>query len=148
MTKNSSKFRFLSRREEECLSEKEKNAYYGDIRMYCKNRKLTNTTFAATKIGPILKKPTEAIARAVCKVLAGGEVKIVVDGTENIPEGAVIFASTHQGVMDGFVWIPYCPKHALIFHGKEVNKLLLMAQVNTGLILASKNLNNTEQRSA
>lgn len=146
MTKNSSKFRFLSRREEECLSEKEKNAYYGALRMYCQNRKLTNTTFAATKIGPILKKPTEAIARVVCKILAGGEVKIVVDGTENIPNGSVIFASTHQGVMDGFVWIPYCPKHALIFHGKEVNKLLLMAQVNTGLILASKDINNTEQR--
>ena len=95
---------------------------------------------------PFLKKPTEAIARAVCKALAGGYVKIVVDGVENIPDEAVIYASTHQGVMDGFVWIPYCPEHALIFHGKEVNKLLLLAQVNTGLILASKNLANTEHR--
>lgn len=144
--KKNSDFRVLSHKEERLLNEEERTAYYSELRRYCKNRRLTNTTFAATKIGPILKKPTEAIARAVCKVLAGGEVKIVVDGTENIPEEAVIFASTHQGVMDGFVWIPYCPRHALIFHGKEVNKLLLMAQVNTGLILASKNLNNSEQR--
>lgn len=146
MAKHNNGFKILSHREEMLLNEEEITTYYSGLREYCKSRRLTNTTFAATKIGPILKKPTEAIARAVCKVLAGGEVKIVVDGTENIPDGAVIFASTHQGVMDGFVWIPYCPKHALIFHGKEVNKLLLMAQVNTGLILASKNLNNTEQR--
>lgn len=136
----------LTGKEERALSKGDRVIYYKRLREYCLNRKLTNTTPLATKIGPILKKPTEAIARTMCKVLAGGEVKIVVDGTENIPEGAVIFASTHQGVMDGFVWIPHCPKHALIFHGKEVNKLLLLAQANTGLILASKNKNNKEQR--
>lgn len=136
----------LSYREELKLGKEEREKYYSEYREFCRKRRLTNTTFAATKIGPLLKKPTEAIARTVCKALAGGEVKIVVDGVENIPDEAVIYASTHQGVMDGFVWIPYCPEHALIFHGKEVNKLLLLAQVNTGLILASKNLANTEQR--
>ena len=84
MAKHNNGFKILSHREEMLLNEEEITAYYSELREYCKSRRLTNTTFAATKIGPILKKPTEAIARAVCKVLAGGEVKIVVDGTENI----------------------------------------------------------------
>lgn len=32
---------------------------------------------------------------------------MIADGQENIPDGAVIFAGTHQGILDGFVWIPY-----------------------------------------
>lgn len=104
--KRTQKIRILSYREELELNTEEKGKYYHDLREWCKKRKLTNTTFGATVIGPLLKKPTEAIARAVCKALAGGKVEIVVDGTANIPDGSVIFASTHQGVMDGFVWIP------------------------------------------
>lgn len=136
----------LTGKEERALSKGDRVVYYKKLREYCLSRKLTNTTPLATKIGPVLKKPTEAIARAVCKVLAGGQVEIVVDGTENIPDGAVIFASTHQGVMDGFVWIPHCPKHALIVHGAETNKALLLAQVNTGLILVTKNKEKKESR--
>ena len=128
------------------MSVEEKQIYYDKLRKFCAERKLCTTTPGALTVAPKLKKVTEKIAKKVSEILAGGEVEIVVDGIENIPEGPIIFASTHQGVMDGFVWIPYCSKHALIFHGKEVNKLLLMAQINTGLILASKNLNNTEQR--
>ena len=86
MANPNSDFRILSHKEETFLNEEEKTAYYSELRKYCMDRRLTNTTFAATKIGPILKKPTEAIARIVCKALAGGRVETVVDGTENIPE--------------------------------------------------------------
>ena len=60
--------------------------------------------------------------------------------------GAVIFASTHQGILDGFVWIPDCPKHALVVHSRETNKALLMAQLNTGLILVTKNKKRANER--
>lgn len=73
-------------------------------------------------------------------------MEVVTDGLENIPKGPVIFASTYQGMLDGFVWITDCPKHALIFHGAETNKALLLAQVNTGLILVSRNKKNVENR--
>lgn len=136
----------LSYKEESKLTEEERQAYDARLRRYCMERKLTNTTPGATCIGPILKKVTGKICAKVCKILAGGNVEVITDGLENIPDGPVIFASTHQGMLDGFVWITDCPKHALIFHGAETNKALLLAQVNTGLILVSRDQNNIENR--
>lgn len=138
---------FLTGKEELKLNIEERIAYVEKLRYFCLNRKLTNTTKGATVIAPKLKKPTGAISRVVCKVLAGGPVEVITDGLENVPDGPVIFASTHQGILDNFVWIPDCPKHCLIFHGAETNKALLMAQVNTGLILVSRDQNNVENRS-
>ena len=40
----------------------------------------------------------------------------------------VIFAHTHQGVLDNFVWMPEVEKHCLILHGQGVSKLLLLSQ--------------------
>lgn len=136
----------LTGKEERKLSIEERRLYYQRLREHCLHRKLTNTTPLATKIGPVLKKPTGAISRKVCNLLAGGSVEVITDGLENIPDKPVIFASTHQGVLDGFVWIPDCPKHAIIFHGAEVRKALLLAQVNTGLILVSRDHFKTENR--
>lgn len=136
----------LSSKEERLLSEEERSLYFAKLREYCKKRKLTNTTWGATTIAPKLKKPTNYICRKVCNILAGGNVEVIVDGLENVPEGAVIFASTHQGMLDNFVWIPDCPKHAMIFHSAETNKALLMAQINTGLILITKNKSNFQHR--
>lgn len=135
---NQSEFKLLSLREEKQLSKEELIAYYDDLRNYALNRKLTNTTPGALTICPKLKKGVEKIATAVTKVLAGGDIEIVVDGQENIPDGTVIFASTHQSVLDGFCLIPYNPKHCVILHSLNSNKLLLLAQIDTGLILVSK----------
>lgn len=54
-------------------------------------RKLTNTTPGATFIGPKLKKLTGKIATKVCKVLSGGNVEVVTDGLENIPDPDTVF---------------------------------------------------------
>ena len=61
-----------------------------------------------------------------------------IEGVENIPEEAVIFAATHQCVVDTFVWIPECPKHAVVVHSGDTNKVMVWAQMNTGLILVKK----------
>ena len=70
----------LSYKEELKLQTEEKKQYYAKLREYCLHRKLTNTTPLATKIGPILKKPTGTICRKVCKLLAGGSVEVITDG--------------------------------------------------------------------
>jgi len=137
---------FLSNKEENQLSEDDKAKYYEKLRQYCLDRKFTNTTIGATFIGPKLKKITNMLARKVCNVLAGGEVNVVTDGITNIPDGAVIFAGSHQGVLDGFVWITDCPKHALVVHSAETSKILLGAQINTGLILVTKKRENWKSR--
>lgn len=144
--KNQPEFKLLSLREEKQLSKEELIAYYEDLRNYALNRKLTNTTPGALTICPKLKKGVEKIAIAVTKFLAGGDIEIVVDGQENIPDGTVIFASTHQSVLDGFCYIPYCPKHCVILHASGVSKLLLLAQQDSGLVLISKKEPDVENR--
>lgn len=129
---------FLTSKEEQQLSEKDKEKYYEKLREYCLSRKFTNATIGATFIGSRLKKVTNVLAKKVCNILAGGEVNVVTDGIVNIPDGPVIFAASHQGVLDGFVWITDCPKHALVVPSAETSKILLGAQINTGLILVTK----------
>lgn len=136
----------LAANEEKRLIENERENYFDRLRKYCLTRKLTNTTFGATTIAPQLKGITNVIARRLSKILAGGKAEIVTDGIENIPEGAVIFASSHQSVLDGFTWITDCPKHALVVHSAETNKALLLAQYNTGLILVTKKKEKWQSR--
>ena len=136
----------LSGKEERKLTKEAKREYFEQLRKYCIDRKLVTTTKGATTIAPKLKKITEKIAIYVCNIFSSEEVEIIVDGLENIPDGAVIFASTHQGILDNFVWIPQCPKHSVIFHSAETSKLLLAAQVDIGLILVTKEKKNIENR--
>ena len=79
-------------------------------------------------------------------ILAGGDMELICDGTENIPQGGVLFACNHQGIMDNLVWIESCPRHCVILHAKDVNKLLLLVQVNTGLVLVSQDTKDVENR--
>ena len=136
----------LTIKEERQLSKKELETYYKNLREYVLNRKLQTTTKGALTIAPKLKKMVEKIASKLIPLLAGGNIDIVSDGQENIPKGAVIFASTHQGILDNFCWIPENPKHSLILHASDVNKLLIMAQLCTGLVLVSKKEEDAENR--
>ena len=128
----------LTLKEEAELSPDDLDLYYNELCQYAKNRKLTNTTLGATTIAPKLKSITNAVADKLTDILAGGAVEKISDGQENIPDGPVIFAHTHQGILDNFSWIPATPKHAIIFHSSVVKKLLIVAQLNTGLILVNK----------
>ena len=136
----------LSAKEEAKLTAEERKAYFEKYRRFCVERKTTNTTIGATTIAPKLKKPTNKIAKFLTKALVGKDVEITTDGLENISEGPVIFANTHQGILDNFAWIIDCPRHALILHTTEVKKLLLLAQLNTGLILVTKKKENVKHR--
>ena len=131
-------FKVLSVKEEQKLSTEELKNYYKELREYVLKRKLTNTTPGATTIAPKLKGITNKISEAVIKAFTSKDIEIVSDGQENIPEGPVIFARLHQGILDNFVWIPQTNKHSLLLHGQEVNKLLILCQLNTGLIFVKK----------
>ena len=131
-------FKLLSYKEEELLSIEEKIEYYKDLREYLSNRPLQVTTKGATTIAPKLKNITNHLARMTCKLFTEKNVEWVSDGQENIPDGPIIFAQTHQGLLDNFVWIPEIKQHCIILHGAEVNKFLLAIQLNSGLILVKK----------
>lgn len=100
-------FRVLSIREEQQLGKEEILEYYAELKVFILKRKLTNTTPGALTVAPKLKKITNKIAAKVTRFLCRSNVEIIVDGKENIPEGPVLFAGPHQGILDGFVWIPF-----------------------------------------
>ncbi len=139
------KFQILTFREENALTLEEKHTYYEQLRDYVLKRKLTNTTIGATTIAPKLKKLATKAAVVLTKVFAGKNVEWVWDGQDNIPEGAVIFAHTHQGVLDNFVWMPEIEKHCLMLHNIDVSKALLFAQLIDGLILVKKGNKDNNQ---
>ncbi len=141
-----SDFIILSSKEERELTTEELKEYYVELREYLLNRKLEVTTPGARTIGPLLKKPTSKIAVAVTKFFTCKDVEWVCDGKENIPEGPAIFAHNHQGILDTFAWIPTLERHCVILHGSEVNKLLLLCQSNTGLVLVKKGDKENNQK--
>ncbi len=134
---SSSDFYILSSKEENELNAKDRIQYYKRLRQYILKRPLKNTTKGATTIAPKLKGITNHLAKLMCNIFAK-DAPCTVDGQENIPEGTVIFAHSHQGILDNFIWIPQVKQHCILLHGAEVNKLLLAAQLNTGLVLVVK----------
>ncbi len=131
-------FNILSYKEEQKLSLSEREEYYDELRKYVLKRQLTNTTAGATTVAPKLKRITNIIADKLVRIMTNRDIEWICDGTENIPDQTVIFAFTHQGILDNFAWIPKVKQHALILHGQEVNKLLILCQLNTGLIFVKK----------
>jgi len=136
-------FKILSIKEEQQLSNLELKEYYKNLREYLLKRKLTNTTPGITTIAPKLKKPVEKIAIKLVEIFTNKNVtwnskNWIYDGLENIPEGPVIFAHTHQGLLDNFVWMPEINKHCPILHSIDASKILLYSEYTTGLILVKK----------
>lgn len=127
-----------SPKEVELLNGEYKKRYYEEYRKFVLERKLTNTTPGATNIAPKLKGITTKIAKIVTKKFTNDDIEWISEGQENIPEGPVIFAHTHQGILDNFIWIPEIERHSLLLHSIDTNPLLLLCQVNTGLILIKK----------
>lgn len=132
-------FKLLSLREERKLSESELKQYYSQLRKYVLDRKLKTTTKGAITVAPKLKPFVNKLDSFVTKVLAGGEIERITDGLENIPDGPVLFACTHQGLLDNLSWIPSNPKHSILLHGADTSKFLLLIQYCTGLVLVNKN---------
>lgn len=119
-------FQLLSLKDESKFSNDEREKYYEHLKEYVLSRKLQVTTKGALTVAPKLKSVVNKIAVGLVPILAGGNIEIVSDGQECIPEGAVIFASTHQGILDNFCWIPETPKHCIILHAADVKKYLLL----------------------
>lgn len=137
--------RILSQKEEKQLNKEELLEYYAQLKDYVQNRNLTNTTPGALTIAPKLKGITNKISDKLTRILCRSKVEIVSDGQENIPKGPAIFAGLHQGILDGFVWIPHMPRHCVILHGASVRTILKIIQLNTGLILVDKESKGNRQ---
>ena len=141
-------FKLLSMKEERTLSNSELEKYYEKLRQFVLERKLQTTTPGALTIAPKLKKAVNKLDAFVTKLLAGGHIECITDGTENIPEGGVLFANNHQGILDNLCWIPSNPRHSLILHTSDASKFLIFIQLCTGLVLVNKNDPNDKKNRA
>lgn len=130
--------RYINYKEECELSIAERIEYLTGLKEHLKSRKLTNTTCGATLWGPKLYGITQKIAKKVTSIFTDKDCEVVIEGQDNIPNETVLFAFNHQGILDGFAWIPYSKRHTIILHGGDVNKLLIAAQINTGLVKVIK----------
>lgn len=139
-------FPLLSLREERKLNTADLEAYYARLREYILSRPLKTTTKGALTLAPKLKKYVNRLDYHVTNLLAGAKVERITDGLENIPEGPVLFANTHQGILDNLCWIPSCPRHCVILHASDVSKALIAAQLCTGLVLVSKEEDDAQNR--
>ena len=143
---NKDGFKVLSVKEELQLPMDKYKKYVYELRNYCENRKLSVSSPGAITIAPKLKNVVNGMATILTKMLSGGRYEKEIIGIDNIPNGPVIFSCTHQGILDNFVWIPDNPKHALIVHGMETNKLLLYAQYDIGLIFVTKDKTKVKKK--
>lgn len=140
------KFKLLSLREERKLSESDLKQYYSQLREYVLDRKLKTTTKGAITVAPKLKPYVNKLDSFVTKILAGGEIERITDGLENIPDGPVLFACAHQGLLDNLCWIPSNPRHSVLLHAADVDKFLIWIQMCTGLVLVDKNAEDPTNR--
>ena len=142
-----SSFKILSFKEERLLSHEELKDYYNAYREYVVNRKLQTTTKGAITVAPKLKKYVNKLDFFVTDLLAGCKLERVVDGIENIPkDGGVLFANTHQGILDNLCWIPSNPRHSVILSASDVRKVLINVQLCTGMVLVNKDKQDKENR--
>ena len=140
MKRDNINFKVIKHSDYERLSQSEKEDYLAKYRFWVKNDyKPQCLTKGATTTAPKLLSPTRKVAEwlvKTCFVSRGCEW--IVDGLENIPNTTCLFAHTHQGVLDGFVSIPYVKQRCIVLHSDYCNKGLILAQLNTGLILINK----------
>lgn len=131
-------FKILSLGDEDKLSRDEKLLYYRNLREFAVNRKLVTTTPGATYLGPRMKGITNNLSRNLMRILCDKNFNYNVEGLENILDCNVLFAFTHQGLLDNFSWIIDNPQHCVIFHSTKVRKPIKLMQLNTGLVLVDK----------
>lgn len=112
--------------------------YYADLRIFVKKRELTNSSPKLLTRVPKGRKISVLAANLLIKSFTTKNAKRVIMGTENIPDGPVIYLSLHRDDLDNFIGIPEIKGPAAILHGATVKPILLKAQEITGWIAVNK----------
>ena len=120
------------------LASAEVEKYYAELREFVKKRELTNSSPNILTKVPKGRKISVLAAKALIKLFTTKDAKRVVRGTENIPDGPVIYLSLHRDDLDNFIGIPEIKGPAAILHGATVKPILLKAQEVTGWIAVDK----------
>lgn len=120
------------------IASDEVERYYADLRTFIKERELTNSSPKLLTRVPKGRKISVLAANLLIKSFTTKDAKRVIMGTENIPDGPVIYLSLHRDDLDNFIGIPEIKGPAAILHGATVKPILLKAQEITGWIAVNK----------
>lgn len=126
-------FKILSYEEEQKLNISEKKKYYTELKEYLKNQKLSLSEIKNFTICEILNK---TIVRKGIDLIKGYELEI--RNKENIPNGPVIYASTHQDYNDHFNAVLSIPDHAIILNTSTVTRLFQFIMGVNGIIYVDR----------
>lgn len=132
-------FEILSYEEEKKLSTNEKLDYYKKLRSYLKNMPTTKINDFYMCVCNALNKK---FVRGVINLIKGYE--LTVTGQENIPNGPVIYATTHQDFNDHFSIVLSIPEHAIILNTINVSKIFKIIMGVNGIVYVDRN--NKENR--
>lgn len=126
-------FRILSYEEESKLTLNELIVYYKSLKQYLlryRNNVLKNGYIkSCEELHPLI--------RIIIDKIKGYELTII--GQDNIPEGPVIYASTHQDYHDHFNVVLSIPEHAIILNTNTVTPLFKMLLGTNGIVYVDRN---------
>lgn len=131
----------LSYDEESKLSPKERIEYYQRLKEYLANYKESLLKSSYINGCACLNK---YLIRKVIDNVKGYELTIL--GQDNIPEGPVIYASTHQDYHDHFNVVLSIPEHSIILNTNSVTPLFKILLGTNGIVYVDRN--NPESRFA
>lgn len=126
-------FRILSYEEEKKLNDEELKNYYQCLKDY-----LTKKNFNAFK--RLYIKICEKLNEKLVRKVINRKINYILEvrGQENIPEGPVIFASTHQHYDDHYNVVLSIPKHAIILNTKNVTFLFKLIMSVNGIVYVDR----------
>lgn len=127
-------FKILSYEEESKLSLEEKRLYYSALKEYLLKSRYTQFNKAHINLA---SKLNENIVRSIINKIKGYD--LIIDGLENIPDGPVIYASTHQDYSDHFNVVLSVPEHAIILNTNTVTKFFKLLMWVNGIIYVDRN---------
>ena len=126
-------FKMLSYEEESKLNIEELKIYYESLKAY-----LTDSDFNVVKkmYLQICEKLNQKLVRNIIDSKKGYVLNVY--GEENIPNGPVIYASTHQDYNDHFNVVLSIPEHAIILNTSNVTLKFKMLMGANGIVYVDR----------
>ena len=126
-------FKVLSYEEEKKLSVSEKKEYYISLKQYLKDSHISKLEKLYLNMCTALNKK---MVRYIIDKIKGYD--LTVTGQENIPNGPVIYASTHQDFNDHFNIVLSIPEHAIILNTSNVTRIFKLIMGVNGIVYVNR----------
>ena len=122
----------LSSKEERALTTEEQILYYKELKEFLKNSKYIGNN----DIGIAVKEKLNVLIKKILDVILKYDIKV--DGYENIPDGPIIYASSHQDFHDIINSIYAYPDYVLTLNASNISSILKALLSLNGVIYVNR----------